>query len=53
MAEDGRIKLRDLCGRVAAEQDPLKLRKLIAELSLLLEGEEERRQNESPAREPQ
>ena len=33
-------ELRDLCARVAKEQDPAKLRELIAELSLLLEAEE-------------
>jgi hypothetical protein len=40
--------LKELCGRVAKEQDPVKLRELIAELSRLLQVEEENQKSKSP-----
>jgi hypothetical protein len=51
MVQDGRQELRELCGQVAKEQHPIKLRELIAKLSRLLETEEERRKSESPTAE--
>jgi hypothetical protein len=50
MAGDGK-DLRELCGRVAKEEDPAKLRQLIAELSRLLQAEEEGRKSKPPTAE--
>ena len=46
MIADSR-ELRELCARVAREQDPVKLRELIAELSLLLNADEKGENSES------
>jgi len=45
MVGDG-TDLRELCGRVAKEEDPVKLRQLIAELSQLLQTEGKRRESQ-------
>jgi len=50
MIADSR-ELRELCARVVREQDPVKLRELIAELSLLLQADEESEKSESSAAE--
>jgi hypothetical protein len=46
MVSDGK-DLRELCGRVAKEQDPMKLRELISELSRLLRADEELQKSKS------
>jgi hypothetical protein len=50
MVGDG-TDLRELCGRVAKEEDPVKLRQLIAELSQLLQTEGKRRESQVPTAE--
>jgi hypothetical protein len=47
MIGDGKA-LRELCGRVAKEQDPAKLRELISDLSRLLQADEESQKSKFP-----
>ena len=47
MAADEKPEWMELCARVAKEEDPIKLRDVIAELSRLLDAEEQRRKNKS------
>ena len=42
MTENEKQKWLELCGRIAKEEDPKKLSDLIAELSRILDADEER-----------